>query len=128
MSEPNASDYDGFYLLPGEDTDSLSLSYFDFLEDFDKGKKIGGTEYGDMYHVIFFKQGEDDVPELNDHFEAIFGDPEVYVKGLLGANIYGCFVKKTENSFKWVDDYLIRTVCSVTLLKLKNCAKKIAEK
>ena len=127
MSEPNATDFDGFYLMPGDEEDSLRLSYFDFLEDFDKGKKIGGTDYGDMYHVIFFKQGEDNIPELNDHFEAIFGDPETYVRGLLGANIYGCFVKKTENSFKWVDDYLKRTLSRVTLLKLKNYAKEIAE-
>lgn len=128
MSEPNAKEFDGFYLMPGDEEDSLRLSYFDFLEDFDKGNKIGGTDFGDMYHVIFFRRGEDNLPELDDHFEAIFGDPETYVKGLLGANIYGCFVKKTENSFKWVDDYLKRTLSHVTLLKLKNYAKEIAEK
>jgi hypothetical protein len=127
MSEPNATEFDGFYLMPGDEEDSLKLSYFDFIDEFDKGKKIGGTDYGDMYHVIFFKQGEDSIPELNDHFEAIFGDPETYVRGLLGANIYGCFVKKTENSFKWVDDYLKRTLSCVTLLKLKTYAKEIAE-
>ena len=128
MSEPDTTEFDGFYLMPGDEEDSLRLSYFDFLEDFDKGKKIGNTNYGDMYHVIFFKQDEDGIPELDDHFEAIFCDPETYVRGLLGANIYGCFVKKTENSFKWVDDYLKRTLSNVTLLKLKNYAKEIAEK
>lgn len=128
MSEPNSTHYDGFYIMPGEDEGSLSLSYFDFREEFDKGKKIGGSEIGDMYHVIFFKQGDDNIPELDDHFEAIFGDPEIYIKGLIGANIYGCFVRKTENSFKWVDDYLKSTLSRVTLLKLKNYAKEIAEK
>lgn len=128
MSEPNATDFDGFYLTPGEDEGSLSLSYFDFKDDFDKGKKVGGTDVGDMYHVIFFKRSEDNLPELDDHFEAIFGDPETYIRGLIGANIYGCFVRKTENSFKWVDDYLKSTLSRVTLLKLKNYAKEIAEK
>ena len=127
MSDPNTNEFDGFYLMPGDEEDSLRLSYFDFLEDFDKGKKIGGTDFGDMYHVIFFKQGTDNIPELDDHFEAIFGDPEIYIRGLIGAKVYGCFVKKTENSFKWVDDYLKRTLSHVTLLKLKNYAKEIAE-
>ena len=128
MSEPNATQFDGFYLMPGDEEGSLSLSYFDFKDEFDKGKKVGGTDVGDMYHVIFFKQGGDSLPELDDHFEAIFGDPETYIRGLIGANIYGCFVRKTENSFKWVDDYLKSTLSRVTLLKLKNYAKEIAEK
>jgi hypothetical protein len=127
MSEPNATQFDGFYLMPGNDEGSLKLSYFDFLDDFDKGKKVGGTDFGDMYHVIFFKQNENGEPEFDDHFEAIFGDPETYVHGLIRANVYGCFVRKTENSYKWVDDYLKRTLSRVTLLKLKNYAKEIAE-
>ena len=128
MSEPNASHYDGFYVMPSAEDDSLSLSYFDFREDFDQGKKIGGSEFGDAYHVIFFRKDENDLPAFDDHFEAIFGDPETYVKGLIGANIYGCFVRKTENSYKWVDDYLRNALSRVTLMKLKNYAKEIAEK
>jgi hypothetical protein len=127
MLEPNAINFDGFYLMPGDEDRSLKLSYFDFLEDFDKGKKVGATDFGDMYHVIFFRQGEEGEPVFDDHFEAIFGDPETYVHGLIGANVFGCFVRKTENSYKWVDDYLKRTLSRVTLLKLKNYAKEIAE-
>ena len=118
--------YDGFYILPGDD-DGLKLSYFDFMDDFDKGKKIGGNEMGDMYHVIFMKAGDDSLPMLDDHFEAIFAHPETYVKNLLGAEIFGCFIKKTENSWKWVDDYLKRTLTRVTMMKMKNYAKSIAE-
>jgi hypothetical protein len=127
MSEPNATQFDGFYLMPGNDEGSLKLSYFDFLDNFDKGEKVDGTKFGDMYHVIFFKQSENGEPEFDDHFEAIFSDPEAYVHGLIRANVYGCFVRKTENSYKWVDDYLKSTLNRVTLLKLKNYAKKIAE-
>ena len=122
----DSAKYDGFYILPG-DEDGLKLSYFDFMDDFDKGKKVGGNEMGDMYHVIFMKAGDDSLPMLDDHFEAIFAHPETYVRNLLGAEIFGCFVKKTENSYKWVDDYLKRTLKRVTMLKMKNYAKSIAE-
>ena len=122
----DSAKYDGFYILTGDD-DGLKLSQFDFLDDFDKGKKVGGNEMGDMYHVIFMKAGDDSLPMLDDHFEAIFAHPETYVKNLLGADIFGCFVKKTENSYKWVDDYLKRTLKRVTMLKMKNYAKSIAE-
>jgi len=122
----DSAKYDGFYILPG-DEDGLKLSYFDFKDDFDKGKKIGGNEMGDMYHVIFMKAGDDSLPMLDDHFEAIFAHPETYVKNLLGADIFGCFIKKTENSWKWVDDYLTRTLARVTMMKMKNYAKSISE-
>jgi hypothetical protein len=122
----DSAKYDGFYILPG-DEDGLKLSYFDFKDDFDKGEKIGGNEMGDMYHVIFMKPGKDSLPILDDHFEAIFAHPETYVKNLLGADIFGCFIKKTENSWKWVDDYLTRTLARVTMMKMKNYAKSISE-
>lgn len=122
----HSKDHDGFYILPGDD-DGLKMSYFDFKDEFDKGEKIGGSNMGDCYHVLFFRRGEDNLPVLDDHFEGIFAEPETYVKGLLGAEIFGCFVKKTENSWKWVDDYLTKTLQRVTLAKLKNYANSIAE-
>lgn len=121
----DSAKYDGFYILPG-DNDGLKLSYFDFNDDFDKGKKIDGTEVGDMYHVIFMRCGKDNLPELEDHFEAIFAHPETYVRNLIGADVFGCFVRKTENSWKWVDDYLRKTLARVTMLKMKKYAKSIA--
>ena len=125
---PEAKDFDGFYILPHRDDDNgLKLSFFDFTDDFEKGEKIEHTSLGDKYHVIFLTQGEDGNPELDDHFEAIFADPEVYVKGLLGANIYGCMVRKTENSWKWVEEYLKRLLGRVMINKMKNYAGSIAK-
>jgi hypothetical protein len=127
ISMPDAKDFDGFYILPHKQDDGLRLSYFDFNDDFEKGKKIDHTSLGDMYHVVFLKQGEDGNPEFDDHFEAIFADPEVYVKGLLGANVYGCMVRKTENSWKWVEEYLKKLLGRVMINKMKNYAGSIAE-
>ena len=124
---PDAKDFDGFYILPHKQDDGLRLSFFDFNDDFEKGKRVDGTSLGDMYHVVFLKQGEDGNPEFDDHFEAIFADPEVYVKGLLGANVYGCMVRKTENSWKWVEEYLKRLLGRVMINKMKNYAGSIAK-
>jgi len=124
---PDAKDFDGFYILPHKQDDGLRLSFFDFNDDFEKGKRVDGTSLGDMYHVVFLKQGEDGNPEFDDHFEAIFADPEVYVKGLLGANVYGCMVRKTENSYKWVEEYLKKLLGRVMINKMKNYAGSIAE-
>jgi len=127
ISMPDAKDFDGFYILPHKQDDGLRLSFFDFNDDFEKGKRVDGTSLGDMYHVVFLKQGEDGNPEFDDHFEAIFADPEVYVKGLLGANVYGCMVRKTENSYKWVEEYLKRLLGRVMINKMKNYAGSIAK-
>jgi len=127
ISMPDAKDFDGFYILPHKQDDGLRLSFFDFNDDFEKGKRVDGTSLGDMYHVVFLKQGEDGNPEFDDHFEAIFADPEVYVKGLLGANVYGCMVRKTENSWKWVEEYLKKLLGRVMINKMKNYAGSIAE-
>jgi len=127
ISMPDAKDFDGFYILPHKDDDGLRLSFFDFNDDFEKGKRVDGTSLGDMYHVVFLTQGEDGSPELDDHFEAIFSDPEVYVKGLLGANVYGCMVRKTENSWKWIEEYLKKLLGRVMINKMKNYAGSIAK-
>jgi len=123
----DSSNYDGFYLLPEINSEGLRMSFFNFNDDFVKGEKIEHTSIGDKYHVIFLVQGEDGTPIIDDHFEAIFADPETYVRGLLGAEVYGCFVRKTENSWKWVEEYLTKTLQRVTLQKLKKYAKSISE-
>ena len=102
------------------------LAFFKIIGEIKKGKKIDHTSLGDMYHVVFLTQGEDGQPELDDHFEAIFAHPETYVRNLVGADVFGCFVRKTENSWKWVDDYLRKTLARVTILKMKNYASSIA--
>lgn len=125
MADPK--EYDGFYFLPGEDDDELNLAFFQFKEEFGDAEPIETTPVGDKWHVAFFKRGEDGHPEFDDTFEAIFADPAVYVKGLIGANVYGCVLRKTEKSQKWFDEYLNRAKSSVMMLKVKGILTSIAE-
>ena len=60
------------------------------------------------------------MPEFDDAFEAILGDPESYIKNLVGAGLYGCVVKKTTKSGKWFEDYLTSVVGSVIVNSVKS--------
>ena len=124
MSSPD--EYDGFYIVPkdGEETDSMELMFFCFKDDEKFGKPIEQNEMGYKYHVVFFKERDDGEMVLNDCFEAIFSDPVTYAKGLLGSNLFGTFLRKTERSSDWLDDYLRKAVDSV---KLASMAKSISE-
>lgn len=113
-----SSEYDGFYFLPhGKYGEDLKFSYFS-LKDDDKGTPVGGNDFGDMYHVVMFKEDKDGFPVFDDAFDAILGDPQKYVENLLGAELYGCVLRKTDKSNKWLEDYLTRVMGSVIMNKL----------
>lgn len=103
--------YDGFYFLPPdeEEVEGVKLSFFRFNSDEFRGKPVGGTKIGDNYHIAFFRSNDEGQPVFDEEFEAIFADPVVYVKSLVGSDIYGCVLRKTENSHKWWDVYLTNT-------------------
>ena len=125
--ENKASDeYDGIYFLPGEEDDELILSYFDFNKEMAGGTPIDGNSFGHMYHIAFFKHDEEGRPAYDDSFEAILGDPATYIKNLTGAGVYGCVIKKTEKSGKWFEDYLKRALEQITIRKMRDYAKSIA--
>jgi hypothetical protein len=125
MADPK--EYDGFYFLPGDEENELNLAYFQFKEEFGNAEPIETTPMGDKYHIAFFKRGEDGNPEFDDSFEAIFADPTVYIKGLIGAEVYGCVLRKTEKSQKWFDEYLNRAKKTVMMAKMTGMLKSIAE-
>jgi hypothetical protein len=109
--EKQQDEYDGFYLLPSddeEDEDGLKMTFFDLDEEFTGGTPIDSSSIGLCYHVAFFKQDEEGNAVFDEHFEAVFSHPQTYVRGLVGGNIYGCFLKKTTKSGKWFEDYLKR--------------------
>lgn len=119
------SDYDGFYFLPGEKDDTVEFSFFKFKDDKKMGDLIEDSPMGAKYHVLFLKDNDGEI-EFDDHFEAIFADPLVYVKNLYGSGIYGTFLKKTEKSGDWWDNYLKTTLDSVIIDKMKDYAGSIA--
>ena len=115
----NEETYDGFWFLPN-DEEGLKLSYFTFGEEFGGGAPVGGNQLGDTYHLAFFKENEEGMPEFDDAFEAILGDPQTYIKNLVGAGLYGCVVRKTTKSGKWFEDYLTSVVGSVIVKSVKS--------
>ena len=119
--------FDGFYFLPGLDDDSLGFQYFNLKDEFDNGKPINGTSIGDMYHIAFFSRGEDGSPVFDDAFEAILADPSIYIQGLIGANIYGCILRKTDKSDGWFNNYLMKALGRIGINKLMKAAKSVAE-
>jgi len=115
----NEETFDGFWFLPCEE-EGLNLSFFTFKDEYGGGTPIGGNQIGDNYHLAFFKENEEGLPEFDDAFEAILGDPKTYIKNLVGAGLYGCVVRKTTKTGKWFDDYLKSVVGSVIVDNVKS--------
>jgi hypothetical protein len=115
----NEETFDGFWFLPCEE-EGLNLSFFTFKDEYGGGTPIGGNQMGDNYHLAFFRENEEGLPEFDDAFEAILGDPESYIKNLVGAGLYGCVVRKTTKTGKWFDDYLKSVVGSVIVDNVKS--------
>ena len=120
--------YDGLCFVP-EDDDSAKIVYFSLKEGNNHGKPIENSCIGDMFHVVLFKHNKEDGEMVyDDTFEAIFSDPEQYGKNLL-PNFYAFFVRKTEKSVKWFEEYM-RDLMERTVLyqmrKIKDMAENIA--
>lgn len=127
MSETEEQ-YDGLCFVPEEKNDTR-IVYFTLKDGNNGGKPVDNTSIGDMFHVVLFKHNEEDGEMIyDDTFEAIFSDPEQYGKNLL-PNFYGFFVRKTEKSIKWFEEYLQdllhRTMLS-QISKMRDMAKSIA--
>jgi hypothetical protein len=104
---PKPADYDGFYFLPDlQDDDTTQFHYFTFNNVEVRGQKVKVNDFGDLYHVVLFKTNEENVPILDETFEAVFIDPIVYAKNLSDMNIYGCVLRKTNTSPNWIENYL----------------------
>lgn len=129
MGIPKNLTYDVVYFLPHEDEEGNEGLKYQFceLKEEDLGQPVEQSSMGDKWHLIFFKEGEDGLPMLEDNFEAILVDPATYLRGLLGARVYGCVVRKTDKSQKWVDNYLNDVLKTVMMKKLKRYAENIAE-
>lgn len=120
------SEYDGFYFLPGDDDTELNIAYFNYQEE-DIGEKVQGSSVGDFYHIVFFRSDENGRPVYDETFDAILGDPSVYVRNLIGANLFGIIAKKTTKSKDWIEDYLNTTLKKIKMLTLIDGLKEVRD-
>lgn len=91
---------DGFTFAPKGG--QLELSFFDYTaEELNEGKSEN------EYHIAFFFI--DDAGEVvdDDQFDAIFLNPYIYIKNLIGGKYYGMIARKTKRSAEWFDKTLI---------------------
>ena len=100
ISGDEMSKFDGFYFVPDYDDydENYKLAFFNFKEEWTMAKPIEKSEMGYKYHMAFFREDEEGMPQFDDAFEAILSDPIVYIKNLVGSGLSGCIVKKTEHS------------------------------
>lgn len=119
---PKPEEYDGFYFLPSEEEDQLELHFFHLKDEYADGV----AENKDLYHVAFFDRGKDGQPTFDGSFEAVIGDPSAYIHNLIGAETYGCMLRKTDKSDKWFQDYLTKALRKLTIKKVITYAESIA--
>lgn len=108
-------DYDGFYFTPevnDEGQYGIMYSYFSHEKKHKKRKE----HYENLFHIVIFKNSEG-LPMLDENFEAVLLDPQYYTKTLVENGFFGCVVRCTAQSKKWIKDYLTNVEKNVTLIK-----------
>lgn len=125
----DSEDFDGLYFLPytvDDEEVGLDISYFRFnTKELHDAPPVENTNYGDKYHIAFFKRDENGNAAFDDSFEAILVHPDTYVKNLAGAGVYGCVVRKTANSEEWFQNYLNRTKKHIIMSQLVKTTNAI---
>ncbi len=119
---PKPEEYDGFYFLPADEDHQLELHFFHLGEEYSNGV----AENKNLYHVAFFDRDKEGQPKFDGSFEAVIGDPSAYVHNLIGAETYGCVLRKTDKSSKWFEDYLTKTLKKITIKRMKTALESIA--
>lgn len=84
-------DFDGLNFYRNEDGNH-EVSGFEYKK---AGEKIGGTEMGDLYHIIIFQEEPPKMPEL---FEAILVSPLHYISRMMEDGFLGIISKVTTTS------------------------------
>lgn len=97
IKELRESKYDFLTFLEGEQEGTVSIMGSDYN---DPGEKIGGSQMGDSYHIILFRdhKTEKDKYDDMDKFEAILCDPIEYVSGLIKCGWFGVVARRTTTS------------------------------
>ncbi len=117
-------DYDGIFFSPMVEQEGMDFIFFRYKDELADLPSVDGNSAGNRYHVAFYRV-EDEKPVLEDAFETIFIDPEVYVNGLVGMNRYGTIARKTAKSGEFFKDYLktVEQAIIMTQQKIKEIKK-----
>ena len=101
LKEFKNKNYDSFIFLPTKDVGQIRFQGSMYKEP---GLKIDGSEMGDCYHIILFK--EDDEGEVThlDMFEAILMAPLEYMSRLLPDEWFGIICRKTTTSKSYAQE------------------------
>jgi hypothetical protein len=114
------AEYDGFTIVPSDMDGGIKTVFFLLSDESKEGTPIENSELGDKYHVVLFKYNYDTgLLDFNDTFEAIFIDPLYYAKRLL-PYFFATFVRKTDKSVTWFDDYILDVYQRVVLKKIED--------
>lgn len=118
--------YDGFYFAPIEDEEehNYKLAFFRFQDEYANSTPV---DSGNTYHIAFFRPNDEGLPKFDDAFEAILTDPIVYINNLLGSDLSGCILRKTDKSEKWFEEYLDYITGGEFEQKVQSFAKSLAE-
>ena len=96
LKEFSKENHDAIFFLPGDKEDQVQIEAATYK---DPGEDVGGSQMGNAYHVILFKEDTKTDTLYNvDRFDAIFVDPFEYISGLIPQNWYGVIARKTTTS------------------------------
>jgi len=113
--------YDTITFISGDKKDSLEVMTNCYR---DSGTKLGGSELGDTFDIILFREDVDGKLIEPDKFEAILMEPLEYISTLIKGDWYGIVARKTTTSQKFVNeifDKLIEVLYNRVLKLLKVC-------
>lgn len=108
LREVKDENFDAVFFTPGPEEDSVRIEGAKYKNP---GEAIGGSEMGDMYHILLFRESEESNITEPDLFEAILVEPLEYISRMITCDFYGIVAKKTTTSTEFV---------SSTLDKLNN--------
>ena len=101
--------FDAFFFLPGEKEDTIHLESAAYKEP---GEKLGGSNMGDGYHIILFREAEDGQLVDVEQFTAVLIDPITYAARMMSIEWFGILARMTTTSNSFIQntfDKLMKT-------------------
>jgi len=95
------NDSDSYFFLPMEESDNIHVQSSNYK---DRGTKLNGSELGDCYHIILFREDDDGGMIDLDRFEGILTAPVEYITRMIKENWFGIVCRKTTTSEEFVNN------------------------